>query len=333
MKRRSSLVHCWFQRFAVFVASTAGAACPGKAAEPQVSFQAAPGSVIISIDGEPFTTFVYQDKAISRPYFAHIKAPGGIQVTRNHPPVEGVDSPDHATFHPGVWMSFADINGSDYWRLAAPVKFDRFLIEPKADGGRGTFAVRLNYVDQKNPDATVCSEKFHCEVRVLDAGRLILWDSTFTSEKPFTFGDQEEMGLGFRVATPIRAERKSEFGLPPGNGEIVSASGARNEKEIWGKTAQWCDYRGELKDKRVGMALFPHPRNFRPSWFHARDYGMITANAFGRNAFGQGEKSAVSVKPGQKFRLRYGVFVHAGPPNSEPDIAAAYETYLKLAEN
>jgi hypothetical protein len=302
-----------------------------EAAKERIDFQSKSGSIEINVGGEPFATFVYQDKDISRPYFAHVKAPGGIQVTRNHPPKAGVDSPDHNTFHPGVWMSFGDINGSDFWRLAAPVKFERFLVEPTGGDGHGEFAVRLKYLDQKDPSQTVCTQNLHIDIHPLKGGHLIVWDSIFASDKPFTFGDQEEMGLGLRVATPIRAERESEIGLLPGNGEIVSSSGARNEKEIWGNSFQWCDYRGELGGKLVGIAIFPHPKNFRPSWFHARDYGMIAANAFGRNAMGKGEKSAVTVKPGEQFRLRYGVFVHAGPEDQQPDVAGAFNAYLKLA--
>jgi hypothetical protein len=298
-----------------------------------VEFRPSDGALAISIDGEPFATYVYQDKTITRPHFAHVHAPGRIQVTRNHPPDEGADLMDHATFHPGVWMSFGDVNGSDYWRLAAPVKFVRMLNEPKGGAGRGYFAFRFDYHDQTNPSETVCSEDFYCAIHAIEGGRLMVCDSTFSSDKRFTFGDQEEMGLGIRVATPIRAERSSKMGLPPGNGEIVSSSDARNEAEIGGNTFDWCDYRGELENRRVGIAVFPHPDNFRPSWFHARDYGMLVANPFGRNAFGKGEKSAVSVKPGDEFHLRYGVYVHAGPIDEQPDVAAAYGTYLKLAHD
>jgi hypothetical protein len=303
-----------------------------EAAKQRIEFQSKPGSIEITVGGEPLATFVYEDDEITRPYFAHVKAPGSIQVTRNHPPKQGEDSPDHATFHPGVWMSFGDINGSDFWRLAAPVKFERFLIKPQGGEGHGEFAVRLKYLDQKDSKQAICFQDLRIDIHALDGGRLMLWDSVFTSDKPFTFGDQEEMGLGFRVATRLRAERDSEIGLPPGNGEIVSSTGARNEKEIWGNSFDWCDYRGELDGKQVGIAIFSHPGNFRPSWFHARDYGMIAANAFGRQAMGKGEKSAVTVQPGDEFRLRYGVFIHADPPGVEPDIASAYKAYVKLAE-
>ena len=80
------------------------------------------------------------------------------------------------------------------------------------------------------------------------------------------------------------------------------------------------------------MTIFCHPENFRPSWFHARDYGLLEANPFGRQAFGKGEKSSVVVKPGEKLRLRYGVLIHSGPPDSPIDFAEAYKDYLTLAD-
>ena len=69
-----------------------------------------------------------------------------------------------------------------------------------------------------------------------------------------------------------------------------------------------------------------HPGNFRPSWLHTRDYGVIVGNPFGRDAFGKGEKSKVVVRPGDTLRLRYGVLLHAG----RPDLPGAYAEYLRL---
>ena len=139
------------------------------------------------------------------------------------------------------------------------------------------------------------------------------------------------MGIGFRVATPIRVEMDSAGNMPAGNGTMVDSHGRRNGKEIWSNSADWCDYSGTLDGQHVGMTLFCHPKNFRPSWFHARDYGLLEANPFGREAFGKGEKSKVVVQPGDHLRLRYGVLVHASPEGESPDLAAAYAAYLRLA--
>ena len=93
--------------------------------------------VDIAIDGQPVATYFYNDKVITRPYFAHVRAPGGTQVTRHHPPIEGQDVMDHPTFHPGIWMAFGDISGSDYWRLKARVRHAEFVEEPQQERGQG----------------------------------------------------------------------------------------------------------------------------------------------------------------------------------------------------
>ena len=53
------------------------------------------------------------------------------------------------------------------------------------------------------------------------------------------------------------------------------------------------------------------PANFRPSWWHNRDYGLMVANPFGRESMKQGVKSVVRVNRGETLRLRFGAVLHA----------------------
>jgi hypothetical protein len=254
-------------------------------------------------------------------------------VSRNHPPVEGTDVMDHPEFHPGAWLAFGDINGSDYWRLKAPVRHVGFPEPPRGGDGQGSFTVSSRYLSQTDLDDTVCEEVCRYTLHVVDAGYLLVWDSSFSSTEPFTFGDQEEMGLGIRVATPLRVEKKS--GRYPdavaGTGTILDAEGRQNGAEVWGNASAWCDYSGTTGGQHAGITIFCHPDNFRPSWWHARDYGFVTANPFGRQAFKKGEPSKVTVKPGELFQLRYSILLHAEPTDETPDLAAAYKDYLQMA--
>jgi hypothetical protein len=125
------------------------------------------------------------------------------------------------------------------------------------------------------------------------------------------------MGLGVRVATPISVK---------GGGTITSSDGLKNERQVWGKPADWCDYRGKVDGRVAGVLLMPDPGNFRRSWFHARDYGLLVANPFGKNAFTRGEKSRVVVKKGETFRLRFGVLVYSG----EIVPKEAHQDFLRL---
>ncbi|APZ92891.1 PmoA family protein [Fuerstiella marisgermanici] len=268
------------------------------AQQPRLSFKHTDGQFAISVDNSPIATYVYNDDVILRPYFTHVKAPGGMQVTRNHPPKTG-DRDDHASMHPGIWLAFGDISGNDFWRNKAKVKHVRFLQAPTVKGDQGTFVQQKRYL---MPDGTVvCDEEFQTTIRVDNDGYLFLLQSTFHSEKDFYFGDQEEMGLGVRVATPISEVE---------GGQLTDATGRTNAKAIWSHSAAWCDYSGEVDGHRVGITIMTHPQNFRESWFHARDYGLLAANPFGRAAMKKGEPSKVIVRPGETLKLRYAVWIH-----------------------
>lgn len=296
----------------------------------QVLFQEQDGQVTITIGGKPFATYVYRDPKIARPYFAHVHAPDGTRVTRKHPPVAGQDTLDHPEFHPGIWLAFGDISGNDYWRLKARVRGNGAECSRLGFGGMGFMMGRNEYFDAGDESKVVCTETFSYKIVPRAEGTFLLLDSTFDSPHEFTFGDQEEMGLGIRVATPMRVEQ-GDGSLPPGTGTITDAAGRKNGAEVGGNSADWCDYSGTVDGKHVGMTIFCHPDNFRPSWFHARDYGFVAANPFGRAAFKKGEPSRVVVKPGESFRLRYGILVHADEDGKTPDLNAAYKEYLALS--
>ena len=289
---------------------------------PQVTFSQQPQAVQIDVDGKPVATYVYADAKISRPYICDVYAPNGIQVTRNHPPVKGKDPTDHDLLHPGIWMAFGDLGGADNWRNRDRVLHDGFVEKPIGGAGRGTFAVRNLYLKGNDRTKILCREVCRLTLLVRPAGYLLLWDSTFGPvDENVSFGDQEEMGLGVRVASPIMAQR---------GGRILNSNGQVDEKQTWGNSADWCDYSGRIDDRWVGITLMCDPHNFRPSWFHARDYGLLVANPFGRKAFGKGESSRVVVSRDKPLRLRYAVLIHSYSRQQQTGLAEAYADFLKL---
>ena len=285
----------------------------------ELRFEWGNGKLIILCDGQGVGEFVYRDEKIPRPFFANLRAPGGIQVTRNYPPQPGKDDMDHATVHPGVWLAFGDVNGQDFWRNRATIRHERFTAEPAVREGRLSFATESRMLTTEGQPICTLHSQFTFSVR--PAGYLLIWDAVFHAEqREIVFGDQEEMGLGVRVATPI-AERNG--------GLIVSSSGDKTARQTWGKAYQWCDYSGVVGGQRVGITLMTDPSNFRPSWFHNRDYGLMVANPFGRKSMKQGEESRVVVQKGDKLRLCFGLLLHAGPTEQELDLAAAYRDFLE----
>ena len=290
------------------------------ATSPDVSFEVADGTVAVRVGADVIATYVFKDPVTTRPHFRNLHAPGRVQVTRAQPPVEGRDPTDHADMHPGIWLAFADVGGLDVWRNKARVEHVRFVDEPRGGAGRGTFAVVNRYVGDAG---VVCEETCRYTLLVRPAGYLLIADSTFRpveGARELSFGDQEEMGFGVRVATSIAVKN---------GGRIVDSEGRLNEAGVWGKEAAWVDYSGAAAGAGAGVMLITDPANPHAARFHVRDYGLMVANPFGRKVFGEERESRVVVAHGSEYRMRFAVLLHATPDAAELDLAAAYADCLE----
>ncbi len=294
--------------------------CSLSAADPQsaaVSFQRSGQSMEIKIGGQVVGEYVFEDEQIRRPYFKHLRTLAGVPVTRNSPPQAG-DLDDHPTMHPGLWLAFGDLSGADFWRNKGVVKHAGFVKEPLSGDGQGSFTVRNAYQAE---NTTICTEECSVTISARPDGYLLDWVSIFRSnDQDFAFDDQEEMGLGIRVASRLSVVR---------GGEITDSQGRKNGKQVWGQQADWCQYGGLVEGRSVGAVLMPDPQNFRRSWFHARDYGLMVANPFGQRAFTKGEKSSVVVSQGKSLRLRFGVLIYDTPADTAPKISSAYQAFVE----
>lgn len=290
---------------------------------PEVGFKLQPTELQITIDGAPFASYYTPGKRIPRPYFAHVKTPAGIQVTRNHPPIEGRDSMDHDTYHPGVWMAFAGVNGNDYWRLKKRMAHDRYLGKPKGGAGRGSFTVSNFMLDSADAGGNrVAQEITEYTIIPRDGYTLLISKSEIFSERSdIVFGDDQEYGFGIRVQTAIE-ERQG--------GQIVNAEGRKGEEGTYGRSTPWADYSGMMNGKLIGITLMTDPLNFRPSWFHTRDYGLIVANPFGRSKVAGGTESSVVVGKGEKLALGFGLAIYSAAREEAVDREAMYQDYIRV---
>lgn len=301
----------------MFVAiALAGAALLGQLpVDSSLSFKEKPGRLKIEYNGEALTEFVFVDADVPRPYFAFMNSRNGIRLTRKHPP-RADEAQDHIGLHTGVWLAFGDISGNDYWRLKAKVEHAGFVEKPQVIDKRVRWTVRNRY-KSTDGSSTVCEEVCEYTVEVLGKGWLLTTDSVFRSDAEFSFGQQDEMGLGVRVPTAMAV--KSGQG-----GRIVDSAGRKNEKEIWGTNADWVDYGGIVGDRQVGLAILSYPGNPHPSWHHARDYGFVAANPFPRDVV------KTTIPAGEEFRLQYAVYVYDFAADENPNVGDVYRLYSLL---
>jgi len=133
----------------VLLATSLGGAMSAAGEPDDVAFAEEPDKVRVWVDSKTLATYVFEDKSISRPYFANVRAPGGVQVTRNHPPVKGEDPLDHATYHPGIWLAFGD--QEDLQRRRAADRFEG-LVRCHGYAARFSQPLRLRQSQPRDED-------------------------------------------------------------------------------------------------------------------------------------------------------------------------------------
>lgn len=325
----------------MLAASLLVAGSPSASAASGFSIEKTPsGGAVVKLDGKFITEYVV-DQA-NKPYLWPLVTPDGLTMTRAYPmkTIEG-EQHDHP-HHRGICFGHESINGADSWaekatfeeqeakkpgsgqaRIAAlGAQKHREFTKISADAGKAELVALTDYVDAAGKVSGQDERRITFQ---LVNGMLALdFDITFTAgTEPVTFADKKDAGFSIRVPTSMAVDSKQ-------GGRIVNSEG-HTDKDAWGKRAKWCDFSGPVDGKTAGVAMLNHPTSFRfPTPWHARTYGLFTANPFGTKSLDKdAPDGAFTLKPGDKVTLRHRLIFHAGDEKAAK-IAEAYEAYAKM---
>lgn len=279
-------------------------------------------SVAVKVAGKLFTKYVYNDEKRAKPILYPVIGPNDIPMTRRYPleeagEGEAKDHPHHAS----LWYTHGEVNGISFWHIGkdtGEIIHEKFL---KLEGN--VIATRNKWVDSKGK--VVCRDErelaFHGEGddRAIDVTVKILADSG-----DVTFGDTKEGSMGIRSNPVLRLKGSVA------KGKALNSAGDI-DKSLWGKRAAWVSYWAPQEKKVVGFSIFDHPTNPRhPTWWHARDYGLVAANPFGIHNFERKPKGTgdMKVKNGESVTFRYRFLFHANDAKTA-GIAKRYEDWAK----
>lgn len=275
--------------------------------QDKIEYGVVDDKLVVTIGGEPFATINYVD--VARPFIYPLYGPGGVQMLRNYPMVEGVEgeSSDHP-HHTGVWFGHGDMNGVDIWHRSGELSIREIKAVYDVVGDPSeSLILNLDLLDEKGNRVGSCAQKFVFIV-LPDESRAV--DVTVWLEPVkggyLKFGDTKEGMMGVRTHPNLRLDR------PTGN--VLNSEGV-DDKSVWGKRAKWIDYWGEIDGETVGIAMFDHPSNPRhPTWWHAREYGLFAANPFGISAF-EGKPAGAGnmvLEVDERVRFSYRIVLHKG---------------------
>jgi len=239
--------------------------------------------------------------------------------------VQGVpgETTDHK-HHRSLWTAYGDLNGVDDWSEEsghAVVRHREFL-EQTSGPVFGRIRARNDWLDGSgrkilDEEREVTVYNLPDIARVIDL-RVVLR----ATESDVRFGDTKEGGIvSIRVATSMDGDK---------GGVITNSYGGVSEAETWGKRAHWCDYSGPVDGRTVGIAVFDNPSNFRyPTYWHVRNYGLMTANPFALSAYTRDPNcdGSHTVPMGTVFPFAYRIYIHDGDA-AAGRVAEKYHGYI-----
>lgn len=308
-------------------------AAPGAAAADAVQFTRLDDRVRIEIGGKLFSE--YRFRGAPKPCLYPILDADGNSYTRDYPLVKNpAEVPDH-DWHRGVWFAHGLVNGHDFWREIPERKTGTIVHEALLEtsgGPTGVLRARSRWVAADG--AVICTDETAIRIARTAAGTFVDFEVTLrASHGPLVLGDTEEGTLAVRVNEALRVTHGKGKEKRAGTGRLVNANG-ESGIPAWGRRAAWCDYSGPLPNGTViGVALFDHPSNPRhPTWWHARDYGLLSANPFGQHDFeklrDRPQAGALAVPAGGELVLRYRFVFHRGDEKAAR-IADLYRDYAR----
>lgn len=286
----------------------------------EVKVTKADDHINVDIDGKPFGGLYYNGD-FWRPSFYPLRSASGKIVTRMYPMDKTVaGEPKDHNHHRGLWFAHIDVNGIDFWgsdplNKLSP-KHGKIVLDKitsvKSGGKSGSLAGTFNWTA---PDGHVMivenrTMTFYSDPKL----RTVDVDIVLTPKEKVNFGDDKDGTFALRVAQPLQEDK--------GTGKLRNADGLETEKQLWGKASNWCDYSGTIDGEQVGIAIFDHPQNPRhPTRWHARAYGLFSANPFGSKTFNKNDpEGGETFEAGKPIHFRYRVVIHP----ADTDLAKLY---------
>jgi hypothetical protein len=208
--------------------------------------------------------------------------------------------------------------------------------------GKGSFVSSESWLMPSGKE--ILSERSEYHITSSGSVRIIDRITTLTAlDSAVNFKDTKEGMFGIRVARQLE--------LPSGEGVILldtngnpssikdtlntgvtgnyrSSEGVTGEA-VWGTRAKWMELTGIIGTEKISVIVMDHPKNpGYPTYWHARGYGLFSANPLGWSDFTKGKEIFNFTIPSKKSAtFRYRVIVSPGLSDSE--INAISEDFRK----
>jgi hypothetical protein len=302
---------------------------------PRVNMVKQDNKIDVMIGEKLFTSYIFGDN-LTKSSLVPVCTPSGIEVTRRHPLVELEGGTVDHLHHVGIFFTVDGVNGAKFWnnkkkewdKKSPQIKHIKFT--DMTSGDKGKLSVESHWID-KEGTFVLKEERTMIFMPTDNPNEYAIdfsMDLTAMIDK-VVFEDTEEGVFAIRLPDCLR--EPDDGGVQPGKplpkesikgtGRYFSSNGDETADEVWGKRARWMALQGVRNDKVVGVAILNHPESINyPTYWHARDYGLFSANPLGQGDFQRQDdfkKNApiylnLTLKKDEKVHFRFLVIVYEG---------------------
>jgi hypothetical protein len=298
--------------------------------------------VDVLVDGNLFTAYWWPD-TVYKPVLYPILTAKGTLITRGFPikPREG-ERRDHL-HQVGNWLNYGNVNGYDFWGNGSEGKrnvnggqIKHLGIVKLSEGiGEGSMINTSSWIDPAGKELLSEKTEFHFfakgSIRMID--RIVTLTATGGA---VLFKDTKEGSFGLRVARQLELPSKEDVTLSDAHGNPTTVKAMSNEgvtgnyrssegvsgEAVWGTRAKWMDLYGSIGNEKISLVISDHPKNLSyPTYWHARGYGLFSANPFGVKDFTKGkEELNYNISSGKSLTLRYRIIISSGIQLTDAEI-------------
>ena len=297
----------------------------------EIILSQAKGRIDVKISGKLFTSYHYE--GLPKPALYPVRWIDGTGMTRRFPMEKALpgESNDHVHHRSVFWghrhvKGGKDVGVHDFWGENS--KSGKQIATEVKCGKDGSIHAKHKWVSKAGQ--IIATDSRIISFSSGKTGRNIDYVITIkASEGDIVLMDDKDAGMGFRVPDTMCVS-------PHGTAKVKAEGYMLNSEGVtgancWGKKAKWIDYSGLVEGKMLGIAMFDHPDNPRhPTGWHARSYGLCSANIFGKRHFEKlPDKNAgnYSLKKGQSITFKYRLYWHAGKGEAKK-IEAQYRQWV-----
>jgi hypothetical protein len=298
--------------------------------------------VDVLIGGRLVTSYCWPDN-VYKPILYPVKTLGGTEITRGFPlkPREG-ERNDHI-HQVGVWLNYGNVNGFDFWGNGSTGKKSEnggvikhlSIGQAKNGEGEGILEVKAGWQDPSGK--VLLEEKTELHFIADDRSYCIDRITTLTAaDQVVSMKDTKEGMFAIRVARQLELPSKEDVPLldargNPGNEKAMSNKGVTGNYRssegitgdaVWGTRAKWMDLYGTIGNEKITLVICDHPKNpSYPTFWHARGYGLFSANPLGGIDFTNGKEIINFSIPARKsVTFRYRIIITSGIHLNDEDI-------------